>query len=115
MTLSESSSGSESESESDDQTFQKNVVFKKPLKKSSNEGDKKSNNLIASSIVANNLKKLNESSSNSTTSLIPDESLLYKGINDTESESDYELWKCRELKRLHRDRNNRIKREEEAT
>lgn len=110
MTSSESSS--ESDSESDNQTFQKKVIFKKQLKKASIEDDKKTNSSIANIIVTNNLKKLNESISKSSTSLIPDESLLFKGIDDTGSENDYGLWKCRELKRLHRDRNDRIKREE---
>jgi hypothetical protein len=109
---SDSDSGSGSGSDSDSDTiFQKNIVFTKSIKKAksvvrNNESE------IAANVIKKNLKIL-EKSRTSQNSLILDERALVRNIDDTDLNTDkeYELWKKRELTRLHRDRNQRIERE----
>ena len=107
---SESGSSSSSSSESDsDSGFKRNVTFKKPLPNISKEDtqDSNINEKIALSIINSNLANVKSTK----TTLFNEEEIICEEIDDTDQIEDKELWKKRELSRLHRERNARIARE----
>ena len=117
---SDSSSGSDSssDSESDSNNFKRNVSFKKKITASvqKNEDDSDRRQEIAVSAINSNLKRMEQLSANTGDSLLNDEKRLCLSVDDTDSPetdaTEKELWKQRELKRLHKERNMRIQREQ---
>ncbi|TID24739.1 hypothetical protein CANINC_002995 [Pichia inconspicua] len=101
-----SGSGSGSESESD-QGFTRKVVFKRKEKGVAKEVVKVDSSLAETIIARNNSRITNESS-------VEGEAALVQHLDDSEAPGDLEEWKLRELKRLHRDRNERLEREERS-
>lgn len=107
---SDSESGSSSSSESESESgFKRNVTFKKPLPNISEKDtqDSNINEKIALSIINSNLANVKSTK----TTLFNEEEIICEGIDDTDQIEDKELWKKRELSRLHRERNARIARE----
>ena len=117
---SDSSSGSDlsSDSESDSNNFKRNVSFKKKITASvqKNKDDSDRRQEIAVSAINSNLKRMEQLSANTGDSLLNDEKRLCLSVDDTDSPetdaTEKELWKQRELKRLHKERNMRIQREQ---
>lgn len=131
-TMSGSSSGSglnsdsDSDSGSDSGTFKRNVAFKRktPSVNTVNKAEQQTNERkrdIAISTINSNLKRMEQENANAGDTLLNEEKRLILQIDDTDPEkgtpediAEKEAWKERELKRLHKERNMRIEREEAA-
>lgn len=130
--LESSSSGSETDSDAPS-TFKKKITFRQQRKNidqidtdaNTNTSSTQRNEQVALSNINRNLQLLEQQNleRESQNSLVFDERVLCKNIDDTDGDSnsnnnleddvEYQNWKRRELDRLHRDRNMRIEREKD--
>lgn len=94
-------SSSNSSSDSDD-GFTKKVVFKK---RSKADVVVEKNDFVEK-VIAKNNSRISEKSN------VVGEAALVQHLDDSTGDNDYEEWKERELKRLQRDRLQRIEREQ---